>query len=553
VSLSLLSRYAFFAGCVAFSLASLPFLSHSGVWPFTLITGALSLLGLFDLLQSAHAVRRNYPILGNIRYLVEGIRPEIRQYLLESDSDALPFSRAQRSLVYSRAKNETADRPFGTLVDVYQPGFEFISHSMRPAPLSDPDGFRVTIGGPQCTQPYSASVFNISAMSFGSLSANAIRALNQGAKRGNFAHDTGEGSISPYHREHGGDLIWELGSGYFGCRTDDGRFDPQRFAEQARSPQVRMIEIKMSQGAKPGHGGILPKHKVTLEIAQTRGIPMGQDCISPSSHSAFSTPLEMVRFIAQLRTLSGGKPVGFKFCLGHPWEFMAIAKAMLETGILPDFIVVDGKEGGTGAAPVEFTDHMGAPMREGLLFVHNTLVGLNLRDKIKLGASGKIVSAFDIASVLAIGADWCNSARGFMFAIGCIQSQSCHTNKCPTGVATQDLLRQRALVVPDKAARVFNFHRNTLRALAEMLAAAGLTDPSQLQAKHLVRRMSATEVKLFSQLHVFLKPGELLTGEVQGEFYSRMWQVARADSFEPHSADATAENKLCDADTFEPA
>ena len=553
MSLSLLSRYAFFAGCVAFSLASLPFLSHSGIWPLTLITSALSLLGLFDLLQSAHAVRRNYPILGNIRYLVEGIRPEIRQYLLESDSDALPFSRAQRSLVYSRAKNETADRPFGTLVDVYQPGFEFISHSMRPAPLSDPDGFRVTIGGPQCTQPYSASVFNISAMSFGSLSANAIRALNQGAKRGNFAHDTGEGSISPYHREHGGDLIWELGSGYFGCRTDDGRFDPQRFAEQARSPQVRMIEIKMSQGAKPGHGGILPKHKVTLEIAQTRGIPMGQDCISPSSHSAFSTPLEMVRFIAQLRTLSGGKPVGFKFCLGHPWEFMAIAKAMLETGILPDFIVVDGKEGGTGAAPVEFTDHMGAPMREGLLFVHNTLVGLNLRDKIKLGASGKIVSAFDIASVLAIGADWCNSARGFMFAIGCIQSQSCHTNKCPTGVATQDLLRQRALVVPDKAARVFNFHRNTLRALAEMLAAAGLTDPSQLQAKHLVRRMSATEIKLFSQLHVFLTPGELLTGEVQGEFYSRMWQVARADSFEPHSEDATAKNKLCDADTFEPA
>ena len=553
MSLSLLSRYAFFAGCVLFSLASLPFVFSSDIWPLTLVTSLLSLLGLFDLLQSSHAVRRNYPILGNIRYMVEGIRPEIRQYLLESDSDALPFSRAQRSLVYSRAKNETADRPFGTLVDVYQPGFEFISHSMRPAPLSDPDLFRVTIGGPQCTQPYSASVFNISAMSFGSLSANAIRALNQGAQRGNFAHDTGEGSISAYHREHGGDLIWELGSGYFGCRTDDGQFDPQRFAEQARSPQVRMIEIKMSQGAKPGHGGILPKHKVTLEIAQTRGIPMGQDCISPSSHSAFSTPLEMVRFIDQLRTLSGGKPVGFKFCLGHPWEFMGIAKAMLETGILPDFIVVDGKEGGTGAAPVEFTDHMGVPLREGLLFVHNTLVGLNLRDKIRLGASGKIVSAFDIASVLAIGADWCNSARGFMFAIGCIQSQSCHTNKCPTGVATQDPLRQRALVVPDKAARVHSFHRNTLKALAEMLAAAGLTHPSQLQAQHLVRRMSATEVKLFSQLHVFLKPGELLTGEVQGEFYARMWQLARADSFDPHSEDASPQNKLCAADTFEPA
>jgi glutamate synthase domain-containing protein 2 len=534
MSLSLLSRYAFFAACVLFSLVTLPFESHEWLWPFTLLTTVLSLIGLGDLLQTRHAVRRNYPILGNIRYLVEGIRPEIRQYLLESDSDALPFSRAQRSLVYSRAKNEAADKPFGTLIDVYQPGFEFISHSMRPAPLTDPASFRVMVGGPQCTQPYSASVFNISAMSFGSLSANAIRALNKGAKLGNFAHDTGEGSISPYHLEHGGDLTWELGSGYFGCRTREGRFDPQRFAEQARNPQVRMIEIKMSQGAKPGHGGILPKHKVTQEIADTRGIMMGEDCISPSRHSAFNTPIELMHFIAQLRELSEGKPVGFKLCLGHPWEFMGIAKAMLETGILPDFIVVDGAEGGTGAAPVEFTDHLGMPMREGLLFVHNTLVGLNLRDKIRLGASGKIVSAFDIASVLAIGADWANSARGFMFAIGCIQSQSCHTNKCPTGVATQDPLRQRALVVEDKAERVKNFHHHTLKALAEMLAAAGLEHPAQLKAKHLVRRLSATEIKLFSQLHVFLKPGELLNGELSGEFYPRMWAMARADSFEPN-------------------
>lgn len=535
MSLSLLSRYAVFAVCIVFTLATLPLIHHQWLWPFTLTTGLLSLIGLFDLLQKRHAVRRNYPILGNIRYLVETIRPEIRQYLLEADSDALPFSRAQRSLVYSRAKNQVSDKPFGTLIDVYASGFEFIGHSMRPAPLADPASFRITIGGPQCSQPYSASIFNISAMSFGSLSANAIRALNQGAKLGNFHHDTGEGSISPYHREHGGDLVWELGSGYFGCRTSDGRFDPQAFAAQARSPQVRMIEVKMSQGAKPGHGGILPKHKVTQEIAETRGVPLGEDCISPSRHSAFSTPIEMMQFIAQLRELSGGKPVGFKLCLGHPWEFMGIAKAMLQTGILPDFIVIDGKEGGTGAAPVEFTDHIGVPLREGLLFVHNTLVGLNLRDKIKLGASGKIVSAFDIASVLAIGADWANAARGFMFAIGCIQSQSCHTNKCPTGVATQDPLRQRALVVPDKAERVLNFHRNTLRALAEMLAAAGLEHPSQLEAKHLVRRISATEIKLFSQMHVFLKPGELLTGEVDGQFYSRMWQLARADSFEPNS------------------
>ncbi|MBB4862680.1 glutamate synthase domain-containing protein 2 [Pseudomonas nitritireducens] len=532
MNLSLLSRYAFFAVCVLFTLLSLPFLGHDWVWPFTLLTLALSVLGVFDLLQERHAVRRNYPILGNIRYLVEAIRPEIRQYLLEGDQEALPFSRAQRALVYSRAKNETADKPFGTLIDVYQAGFEFIAHSIRPAPVADPCTFRVTVGGPECQQPYSISVFNISAMSFGSLSANAIRALNKGAKLGGFIHDTGEGSISPYHREYGGDLTWELGSGYFGCRNDDGSFSTERFAKQAVDPQVKMIEIKLSQGAKPGHGGILPKHKVTPEIAATRGVPMGQDCISPSSHSAFSTPKGLLDFIVQLRELSGGKPVGFKLCIGHPWEFMGIAKAMHETGILPDFIVVDGKEGGTGAAPLEFTDHMGLPMREGLLFVHNTLVGLGLRDKIRIGASGKIVSAFDIASVLAMGADWANSARGFMFAIGCIQSQSCHTNKCPTGVATQDPLRQRALVVPDKAERVYSFHRNTLKGLAEMIAAAGIRHPSELEAKHLVRRVSATEIRLFSHLHYFLKPGELLSGNIEGEFYERIWRMARSDSFE---------------------
>lgn len=533
MSLSLLNRYAFFACCVLFTLVSLPWLgAHAWLWPLTLISGLLSLVGVNDLLQTRQAVRRNYPILGNIRYLVEAIRPEIRQYLLEADGDELPFSRAQRSLVYARAKNQGADKPFGTLSDVYRSGFEFIGHSMLPADHCDPATFRVSVGGPQCSQPYSASVFNISAMSFGSLSANAIRALNQGARLGGFYHDTGEGSISPYHREHGGDLVWELGSGYFGCRDEQGRFDPQRFAEQAANPQVKMIEIKLSQGAKPGHGGILPRHKVTAEISLTRGVPMGQDCISPARHSAFATPTELLQFIARLRELSGGKPVGFKLCLGHPWEFMGIAKAMLATGILPDFIVIDGKEGGTGAAPLEFTDHIGVPLREGLLFVHNTLVGCGLREHIRLGASGKIVSAFDIASVMALGADWANSARGFMFAIGCIQSQSCHTNKCPTGVATQDPLRQRALVVPDKAERVHNFHRNTLKALAEMIAAAGLSHPAQIEAKHLVRRMSASEIKLYSQLHVFLKPGELLREEVSGEFYRRMWAMARADSFD---------------------
>jgi glutamate synthase domain-containing protein 2 len=369
-------------------------------------------------------------------------------------------------------------------------------------------------------------------MSFGSLSANAIRALNKGAKLGRFAHDTGEGSISPYHREAGGDLIWELGSGYFGCRNSDGSFNPQLFAQHAREPQVKMIEIKLSQGAKPGHGGILPKHKISAEIAATRGVSMNEDCVSPARHSEFSTPIELMQFIARLRELSEGKPVGFKLCLGHPWEFMGIAKAMLETGILPDFIVVDGAEGGTGAAPLEFTDHIGVPLREALLFVHNTLVGLNLRDKIRIGASGKIVSAFDIASVLAMGADWANAARGFMFAIGCIQARSCHTNRCPTGVATQDPLRQRALVVEDKAPRVYNFHRNTLKALAHMIAAAGLTHPAHLEPRHLFRRLNDTEIRHFSQLHRFLEPGELLRECIEPEFYADTWNLARADSFD---------------------
>ena len=358
-------------------------------------------------------MQRNYPIIGHVRWLFESLRPALRQYLFEADEEAAPFSRAQRTLVYRRAKGEAGDHPFGTLIDVYRDGYEFINHSTRPAPVADPTGFRVTIGGNGCRQPYSASILNISAMSFGALSANAIRALNRGAARGGFYHDTGEGSISPYHRE-GGDLVWEIGSGYFGCRTDDGRFDPERFAEQAAAPQVRMIEIKLSQGAKPGHGGILPAAKVSAEIAATRGVPLGRDCISPACHTAFSTPLELMRFIATLRDLSGGKPVGFKLCIGHPWEFMGMVKAMLETGIAPDFIVVDGAEGGTGAAPVEFTDHIGAPMREGLLFVHNVLVGAGLRQKIKVGAAGQVISAFDIASALARSrpSTWCNFGGG---------------------------------------------------------------------------------------------------------------------------------------------
>lgn len=489
----------------------------------------LVLRGLHDLTQVSHSILRNYPLWGNFRFIFEFIRPEIRQYFVESDTDEKPFSRQQRSIVYQRAKNDVDSRPFGTELDVKATDHEWISHSLAPTKL-DHDDFRIVVG-PGRAQPYSLSLFNISAMSFGSMSANAIRALNLGAKKGGFAHDTGEGSVSAYHREHGGDIIWEVASGYFGCRRDDGHFDPEKFAAQAQSPQIKMIEIKLSQGAKPGHGGVLPSAKITAEIAATRGVPMGQDCISPASHSEFSTPRGLLEFVERLRTLSGGKPTGFKLCIGHPWEFFGIAKAMLDTGILPDFIVVDGAEGGTGAAPLEFTDHVGVPLQEGLLLVHNTLVGLNLRDKIKLGASGKIITAFDMARILAIGADWVNAARGFMFALGCVQAQTCHTGRCPTGVTTQDPIRQRALVVPDKSDRVASFHRNTLHALKELIQAAGLHDPSELRAHHIVRRVSSYEVRLMSDLLKYLEPGDLLTGNYRYQLYEKWWPLARSDSF----------------------
>ena len=526
------SRYAVFLLCLAFLAGAV---AWAQVWPpawfWAAVFGALSLLGVWDVVQRRHSILRLYPVIGHVRWIAELIRPEIRQYLFEADEEAAPFSRAQRSLVYQRAKGDAGEHPFGTLLDVYGDGYEFVGHSTCPVAAADPASFRITIGGPQCARPYSASVFNISAMSFGSLSANAIRALNAGAKKGGFSHDTGEGSISPYHREAGGDIVWEVASGYFGCRTPDGRFDPERFAEQARAEQVKMIEIKLSQGAKPGHGGVLPAAKVTQEIAETRGVRMGEDCISPARHSAFSTPVELMGFITELRRLSEGKPVGFKLCIGHPWEFMAIVKAMLETGVTPDFVVVDGAEGGTGAAPTEFTDHIGVPMREGLLFVHNTLVGAGLRDRIKIGVAGKIVSAFDIASVLAIGADWTNAARGFMFALGCVQSVSCNTNHCPTGVATQDKQRQSGLVVHDKAERVYNFHRLTLRALSDMLGAAGLSHPDELRPHHLVRRVSETKIQQFSELYTFLEPGQLTAGACDDGFYASNWARARADSF----------------------
>jgi glutamate synthase domain-containing protein 2 len=491
---------------------------------------ALSVLGTRDLLQTRHAVLRNYPISAHLRFLLETIRPEMRQYFFEGEKDGTPFSRDKRAVAYQRAKMVLDKRPFGTQYDVYADGYEWVRHSMVPRPHALAP-FRIAIGGPDCTKPYDASVFNISAMSFGALSPNAIRALNKGAKAGGFAHDTGEGGLSPYHRENGGDLIWEIGSGYFGARNPDGSFSPEHFAETATLDQVKMVELKISQGAKPGHGGVLPAAKVSEEIAVTRGVPIGCDCISPSGHSVFSTPVEMMGFIAEMRRLSGGKPAGFKLCIGHPWEFLAVCKAMLQTGIYPDFIVIDGKEGGTGAAPLEFLDHIGMPMREGLNFVHNALIGINARDRIKLGASGKIISAFDIARAMALGADWCNAARGFMFALGCIQSQSCHTDTCPVGVATQDRTRQRALVVGDKWIRVRNFHAATEHALREIVSAAGLDHPKEFMPAHFSRRVSARDVVTYAELYPTLKPGELLDGECADPRFREAWKMASAASF----------------------
>ncbi len=524
-------RYWTWIICAILTALCLALLSLSTLWFWpALVCGGLTLVGLFDFLQPRQAIRRNYPVLAHFRFFFEYIRPEIRQYFIEADSDELPFSRAQRSIVYQRSKQALDKRPFGTQLNVYEPHYEWINHSIAPAHIESHD-FRIDIGGPGCTKPYSASVFNISAMSFGALSANAILALNEGAKRGNFFHDTGEGSISRYHRQNGGDLVWEVGSGYFGCRDANGNFDESKFAANARLDQVKMIEIKLSQGAKPGHGGVLPGAKVSREIAEARGVPMGTDCISPARHAAFSTPLELVAFIARLRELSGGKPVGFKLAIGHPWEWFGIVKAMLATGIAPDFIVVDGGEGGTGAAPLEFTDHVGAPLREGLMLVHNTLVGVNLRQQISIGSSGKIVTAFDMARTIATGADWCNSARGFMFALGCLQAQTCHTGHCPTGITTQDPQRMRALHVPDKATRIYQFHRNTLAALKEILGAAGLHHPRELGPEHVIRRVSATEVRSLAALHHWARPGELLSGVPDHPVFKVFWDVARADSF----------------------
>ncbi|AMJ57018.1 MULTISPECIES: FMN-binding glutamate synthase family protein [Stenotrophomonas] len=538
-------RYLVYVLALILLPVSLALATHWPAWYWGVgLFGLMALLGTWDVLQRRSVLRRNYPVLAHFRYGFESIGPEIRQYFVQSDLEDVPFSRQQRQLIYQRSRNEMDVVPFGTLRSAYAVDYEWINHSLAPTTIAHHD-FRVVIGA-ECAKPYSASVFNISAMSFGSLSANAIRALNKGAKLGGFCHDTGEGSISPYHRENGGDLVWEIGSGYFGCRDDNGRFSEERFVANASSDQVKMIEIKLSQGAKPGHGGVLPAAKVSAEISATRGVPMGVDCVSPSKHSAFSTPIELLQFVVRLRELSGGKPVGFKLAIGHPWEWFGIAKAMLETGMMPDYIVVDGAEGGTGAAPAEFIDHVGVPMNEALILVHNTLVGLGLRDRIRLGAAGKVTTAFDIARTIALGADWCNAGRGYMFALGCIQSLSCHNDKCPTGIATQDPSRWRHLEPVDKGQRVFNYHQNTMRALRDLLGAAGLHDTSELGPEHILRRVSPVEIRSLASLYRYLAPGELLKKVPEHTVFREYWAEARSDSFTPPARIAALRtSKMC--------
>ncbi|MDZ7751280.1 MAG: FMN-binding glutamate synthase family protein [Gammaproteobacteria bacterium] len=522
-------RYWFFAiSVIILSLVAMTSLLWPAIAWSLVVLLPLFLLGLRDSFQRSHTVLRNFPVIGHGRYFMEMVRPEIQQYFIENNIDAYPIEREFRSIVYQRAKGELETRPFGTQRDVYRVGYEWAAHSMA-AHGPPPDEPRVTIGGPDCRRPYEAAVLNISAMSYGALSKNAVLALNRGAGKGNFAHNTGEGGISPYHLEGGGDLIWQIGTGYFGCRTLDGRFDEDRFAEQATGDTVRMIEVKLSQGAKPGHGGVLPGIKVDAEIARIRGVPVGETVVSPPGHTAFSNPIELLQFLARLRALSAGKPVGFKLCVGHRSDVFALCKAMLETGITPDFITVDGGEGGTGAAPLEFSNSLGMPARDAWIFVHGALRGVGLRDRVRLIASGKILTGFHIIRALAVGADLCASARGMMLALGCIQSLRCNTNHCPTGVTTQKPSLVYGLDVRDKTERVYRFQRETVRGALELLGAMGLERLDDLRPEHIFRRIDDLRIRNFGEIYDFLEPGQLLDGHDVPEGMRREWAMSRPD------------------------
>lgn len=466
---------------------------------FLMVTLPLLFLAIVNIRQKKHAVLRNFPVVGYIRYFFESIRPEIRQYFFESDLDGKPFNRRQRSIVYQRAKNEKQTVAFGMQADPNAPGFEWVAHSVYPISLSKED-LRVWIGNHLCQQPYHASIYNIGAMSYGALSKTAIEALNKGAKLGEFAHNTGEGGISEHHLK-GGDLIWQIGTGYFGCRGENGQFDPFAFRKNALRPEVKMIELKLSQGAKPGHGGILPASKNTAEIAAIRQVTAGTTIHSPASHSAFNSPEGMVQFLQLLRELSEGKPVGFKICIGDKQEFIDICRAIRSSNCIPDFITIDGAEGGTGAAPLEFTDHLGMPLYEALPFVKRTLEDLALSNDIKILAAGKVITGFDILKTLSLGAVACYSARGMMFALGCIQALICDSGKCPVGVATQNPLLYKGLDPTDKGMRIFNFHLNTIQATKEMMEACGFPDIKSIHASRFFRRTDEQTVKNFEEIY----------------------------------------------------
>ncbi|MAW59211.1 MAG: FMN-binding glutamate synthase family protein [Planctomycetes bacterium] len=503
-------------------------------WLLFIPVGPIILLGLWDITQRRSSLRRIYPVIAHGRYLFESIRPEIQQYFVENNIDGRPFNREQRSLVYQRAKNVTDTLPFGTQRDVDRAGYEWIPHSIAAITPAEEEE-RVRFGGEHCDQPYFASHLNISAMSFGSLSTHAVMALNRGAKAAGCWHNTGEGGISPYHLQ-GGDLVWQLGTGYFGARAADGGFDVERYRTNAQRPEVKMIELKLSQGAKPGHGGILPAAKVTPEIAEIRGVPLGKDVLSPPYHKAFDSPRGLIDFCATLRRESGGKPVGFKLCIGRREEFLAICKAMLEADELPDFITVDGAEGGTGAAPLELSNRAGVPLREGLSFVDNALRGVGLRDKIRVVAAGKIITGFDLFRTRALGADVVNSARGMMMALGCIQAVRCNTNHCPVGIATQDPARVQGLDVDDKTLRVQRFHHNTIHAFLELLAACGLQSPREIEPEHVHHRVEEDEVAHLGQLYPRLDDGLLVRDpEAAPAEWQAWWQAASPDSFKPQA------------------
>ncbi|BFT30357.1 FMN-binding glutamate synthase family protein [Alteromonas sp. D210916BOD_24] len=513
------------------------------IWWFLLLSITLLVFALFDAFQDKHAILRNFPLIGRVRWTVEALRPYIQQYIIETDTSGAPISRMFRSIVYQRAKNSLETIPFGTQLDTYKDGYEWIGHSLSAREVDDMDTDpRVVVGGPHCKKPYSASVLNISAMSFGSLSKNAILALNKGAAKGGFYHNTGEGGLTPYHLEHNGDIVWQIGTGYFGCRNSDGGFDAELFKQKAQLDNVKMIEIKLSQGAKPGHGGILPAHKNTPEIAKIRGVEPGVQVDSPPRHKAFSTPLEMVDFIAKLRELSDYKPIGIKLALGRKSEFIAMCKAMVEKGITPDFITVDGGEGGTGAAPLEYTNSVGFPLREALAFVDDCLVGFDLREKVKIIASGKIITAFQLVKNLSLGADICNSARGMMLALGCVQSLSCNTNKCPTGVATQDEKLARGLNVEDKYERVYRFHKKTIHALMDLLSSTGHVRTSELNRTHIFRRVDQCRIARYDEIFPLVKRGSFLTDDIPERFRLHV-QEANASSFMPCSQLAEIEKE----------